>query len=66
MAVCTIRGKTRNLARGAHNKLVSLLKGTGHEPDYSLGFSMEYYSYEHYEKENAVYAFSYMLPCKRS
>ena len=65
MAVCTIAGKTRNLSRGAHNRLVKLMKAAGYSPDYSPGFSMEYYSYEKYECENEWYEFSYYLPCKR-
>lgn len=64
MGICTISGKTRDLTRGAHNKLVKLMKDAGYAPDYSFGYSMEYYSYEKYEKENDIYEFSYFLPCK--
>lgn len=64
MAICTISGNTRDLARGAHNKLLKLMKNSGYIPDYSFGYSMEYYSHEKYEKENDVYEFSYYLPCK--
>ncbi len=64
MGICTISGATRNLSRGAHNKLVKLMKNAGYVPDYSFGYSMEYYSYEKYEKDNGTYEFSYYLPCK--
>lgn len=63
MGICTISGETRSLSRGAHNKLVKLMKEAGYEPDYSFGYSMEYYSYEKYECDNEVYEFSYCLPC---
>lgn len=66
MAICTITGDTRSLSKGAHNKLVKLLKDSEYEPDYSKGFSMEYYSYEKYECKNDIYEFSYYLPCKRA
>lgn len=65
MGIYTVSGKTRSLTRGAHNKLVKLMEQNGYAPDYSLGFSMEYYSYEKYEKKNDVYSFSYYLPCKK-
>ena len=65
MAVCTISGRTRSLSRGAHNKLVKLMAADGYAPDYSYGYSMEYYSYENYEKNNELYQFSYYLPCKK-
>lgn len=64
MGIYTVTGKTRNLTGGAHNKLVRLMKQAGYAPDYSFGFSMEYYSYDKYEPENDVYEFSYYLPCK--
>lgn len=63
MGICTITGKTRDLTRGAHNKLVKLMSTAGYQPDYSFGFSMEYYSHEKYEKDNDEYSFSYLLPC---
>lgn len=65
MAILMISGKTRNLSKGAHNKLVELMKEQGYIPDYSYGYSMEYYSYDSYEKENEIYEFSYYLPCKK-
>lgn len=64
MGLCVITGNTRNLTGGAHNKLTMLIKESGYEPDYSYGFSMEYYSYEKYEKDRDEYEFTYMLPCK--
>ena len=66
MGICTIRGKTRSLSRGAHGKLVRLMKEAGYEPDYSLGFSMEYYSHEKYELKNEIYEFAYYLPCRKA
>ena len=64
MAICTITGDTRSLSRGAHNTLVKSMKDSDYVPDYLLGFSMEYYSYEKYECKNDLYEFSYYLPCK--
>lgn len=64
---CFISGPTRNLSRGAHNKLLKLMKEAGAEPDYSLGFSMEYYSYELYGRDKDAgedYTFVYILPVK--
>lgn len=66
MGVCLIRGKTRNLSKGAHNKLIKLMTKAGYAPDYSYGFSMEYYSREKYEKDNEEYEFAYMLPCRKA
>jgi hypothetical protein len=54
------------LTRGAHNKLLKLMREAGYAPDYSYGFSMEYYSYEKYEKDNDEYTFAYYLPCQPS
>jgi hypothetical protein len=66
MGICRITGQTRDLARGAHNKLLRLMREAGYEPDYSLGFSMEYYSFEKYELENSEYEFAYYLPCRKT
>ena len=66
MAICIITGTTRNLTKGAHNTLVKLMKESGYIPDYSYGFSMEYYSYKEYEQKNDIYKFSYYLPCKKA
>ncbi len=68
MGVGWISGPTRELTRGAHNKTVQLMKQAGCAPDYSLGFSMEYYSREGYEAdrpEGENYTFGYYLPCGR-
>ena len=63
--IANITSPTRNLTKGAHNKLVQLMDEAGYAPDCSYGYSLEYYAYEQYEKDNEVYTFSYWLPCKR-
>lgn len=65
MGVCSITGPTRDLSRGAHNKLLKAMQQAGYAPDYSPGYSMEYYSYELYEQDRETYTFSYYLPCRR-
>lgn len=65
MGIANITGPTRNLTKGAHNKLVQVMDEAGYAPDYSYGYSLEYYAYEQYEKDNEVHMFSYWLPCKR-
>ncbi|WP_162140306.1 GyrI-like domain-containing protein [Haploplasma axanthum] len=68
MAILWIEGDTPNLERGAHNHLLKYLKKTDYIEDYSLAFSMEYYTsigYTHLNKENPVYKFGYLLPCRR-
>ena len=69
MGVGKIRGKTQHLERGAHNKTVKAMQAEGYEPDYSVGFSMEYYPYEQYgaveDNGENVLEFHYYLPCKK-
>lgn len=69
MGVGKIRGKTQHLEGGAHNKTVKAMQADGYEPDYSVGFSMEYYPYEQYgmvedNGENEL-EFHYYLPCRK-
>lgn len=64
MGVFTITGTTRDISRSAHNKLVRAAAENGYAPDYSFGYSMEYYSYEKYEKGETEFVFAYYLPCR--
>ncbi len=67
MAILWIEGNTSNLEKGAHNLLLKYLNETDYAPDYSLGFSMEYYTsvgYVSLDKDNPIYKFGYFLPCK--
>lgn len=59
MGICHISGE--NAERGAHNKAVKAMKAQGYEPDYSLGFTMEYYA----PREDGKADFAYYLPCKK-
>lgn len=67
MGICAISGDNQNIDRGAHNKTVKMMIKEGYEPDYSYGFSFEYYSLEKFvqTKQGDDYTFYYYLPCKK-
>lgn len=68
MAILWIEGEEANLEKGAHNLLLKHLAKTDYVPDYSLGFSMEYYTSigsVKMDENNSIYKFGYYLPCKK-
>ena len=68
MAILWIEGSTPSLEKGAHNLLLKHLRDTVYIEDYSLGFSMEYYTsigFSILDIENPKYKFGYFLPCKK-
>lgn len=68
MGVTWIEGKTSHLEKGAHAKAEKVMRQSGYEPDYSVGISMEYYSFDKYanvlEDGKHPFTFGYLLPCK--
>src|SRR5690606_38021166 len=67
VAILWITGDNPNLEKGAHNLVLKYLTKTDYVADYSLGFSLEYYTsigYVNLDKENPTYKFGYVLPCK--
>lgn len=68
MGIGRIRGRTGHLEMGAHNKTVKVMRAHNMEPDYSQGYSMEYYPYKEYgsieDNGENIHEFQYYLPCK--
>lgn len=68
MGIGKIRGCTQKLWQGAHNKTVKIMGAHGMKPDYSQGYSMEYYPYKEYgaieDNGENILEFQYFLPCK--
>lgn len=70
MGIGWIQGNTSHLEKGAHGKTEKAMKENGYAPDYSIGISMEYYSFEKYasivEDGKHLFTFGYFLPCKKA
>lgn len=70
MGIGWIQGNTSHLEKGAHARTEKVMRENGYVPDYSVGISMEYYSFEKYanikEDGKNLFTFGYYLPCKKN